>query len=296
MNVIRPTPISGAALLSSNVPEDDHPEWGSGTAYAKGDKVILASTHRRYESLTDANTSQPPATSPAAWLDLGPTNRWAMFDQAVGTHTSRASPLTVQIAPGGVDALAILDATATSATVTVASSGQTVYEKTQSFELGGIGITDWFTYFFEPAGRRTGVEFLDVPVYPDGVITVTLESDTSEVACGTLLVGRQFAFGDTQRGAQIGITDYSRKEANDFGVVSVVERAWSKRFNAQVVVPTLLVDTIQRELARLRARPALWIGGGGFESLTVYGFFREFSIDIAYDSVSYCSLTVEGLI
>ena len=31
------------------------------------------------------------------------------------------------------------------------------------------------------------------------------------------------------------------------------------------------------------------------ESLTAYGFYKEFSIDLAYPTVSYCSLTIEGL-
>ena len=47
--------------------------------------------------------------------------------------------------------------------------------------------------------------------------------------------------------------------------------------------------------AALRATPVLWIGSESFESLTVYGFYKEFSIDLAYPTVSYCSLTIEGL-
>ena len=29
--------------------------------------------------------------------------------------------------------------------------------------------------------------------------------------------------------------------------------------------------------------------------MSVYGFYKEFSIDLAYPTVSYCSLTIEGL-
>jgi len=45
----------------------------------------------------------------------------------------------------------------------------------------------------------------------------------------------------------------------------------------------------------LPGTPVLWIGSESFESLTVYGFYKEFSIDLAYPTVSYCSLTIEGL-
>lgn len=93
----------------------------------------------------------------------------------------------------------------------------------------------------------------------------------------------------------IGIIDYSRKEADQFGVISVVERAFAKRMTARVVMQTDAVDDIHRNLAALRATPVLWIGSETFESLTVYGFYKEFSIDLAYPTVSYCSLTIEGL-
>ena len=62
-----------------------------------------------------------------------------------------------------------------------------------------------------------------------------------------------------------------------------------------LVLATDAIDDIHRSLAALRATPVLWIGSESFESLTVYGFYKEFSIDIAYPTVSYCSLTIEGL-
>ena len=137
----------------------------------------------------------------------------------------------------------------------------------------------------------------DVPVYANGVVSVTITRDNPAdiVSCGSLLLGRQLSLGDTEHGVDIGIIDYSRKEADQFGVISVVERAFAKRMTARVVMPTDAVDDIHRNLAALRATPVLWIGSETFESLTVYGFYKEFSIDLAYPTVSYCSLTIEGL-
>jgi hypothetical protein len=110
-----------------------------------------------------------------------------------------------------------------------------------------------------------------------------------------LLVGRQLDLGDTEHGADVGIIDYSRKETDQFGVTSVVERAYAKRMTAKVVMDTTAIDVVLTALASLRATPVLWIGSEIFDSLTVYGFYKEFSIDIAYPTVSYCSLTIEGL-
>jgi hypothetical protein len=62
---------------------------------------------------------------------------------------------------------------------------------------------------------------------------------------------------------------------------------------ARVVMQTSAIDDVHRTLAAIRATPVLWIGSESFESLTVFGFYKEFSIDLAYPTVSYCSLTIE---
>lgn len=296
MKLIRPTSITDAMLTSSTAPENDYAAWAAGTAYVTGNRVILAATHRRYEALA-ASTGINPSTDPTKWLDLGPTNRWAMFDARVGTATTRAASLQAVLAPGAIDAVALIDTDAESATVTLTAGGVTNYTQTQTFNIGGVAIDNWFSWFFEPIGRRTTLLFLDVPVYANGVVTVTIARDNpaDTVSCGTLLVGRQLSLGDTEHGADIGIIDYSRKETDQFGVISVVERAFAKRMTARVVMATDSVDVIHRALASLRATPVLWIGSESFESLTVYGFYKEFSIDLAYPTVSYCSLTIEGL-
>jgi len=296
MRLIRPTTLTDAMLTSSTAPETDHPAWSSATAYAVGARVILAATHRRYEALA-ASTNVSPSTDPTKWLDLGPTNRWAMFDARVGTATSRTGSLQVGLAPGTIDALALIDTEAESATVTLTAGGVQVYSRSQTFNVGGVAIDNWFSWFFEQLGQKTSMLFLDVPVYAAGQLSVTLTRDNpaDSVSCGTLLVGRQLSLGDTEHGADIGIIDYSRKETDQFGVTSVVERAFAKRMTAKVVMPTDAIDDIHRSLAALRATPVLWIGSESFESLTVYGFYKEFSIDIAYPTVSYCSLTIEGL-
>ena len=296
MRLIRPTTLTDAMLTSSTAPETDYPAWSSATAYAVGARVILTATHRRYEALA-ASTNVSPSTDPTKWLDLGPTNRWAMFDARVGTATSRTGSLQVGLAPGTIDALALIDTEAESATVTLTVDGMQVYSRSQTFNVGGVAIDNWFSWFFELLGQKTSMLFLDVPVYAAGQLSVTLTRDNpaDSVSCGTLLVGRQLSLGDTEHGADIGIIDYSRKETDQFGVTSVTPRAFAKRMTAKVVMPTDAIDDIHRSLAALRATPVLWIGSESFESLTVYGFYKEFSIDIAYPTVSYCSLTIEGL-
>lgn len=51
MKLIRPTALTDAMLTSSTAPENDYAAWATSTAYAVGARVILTSTHRKYEAL-----------------------------------------------------------------------------------------------------------------------------------------------------------------------------------------------------------------------------------------------------
>jgi hypothetical protein len=117
VKVLEPILVSDAVLLSSTVPENDQPVWSADATYAIGTKVILSSTHRIYEAVK-ASTGVNPAADSTTWLDVGPTNRWAMFDQAVGTLTTATDQIIVRLAPSGQsNAVAVLDTDASKITV-----------------------------------------------------------------------------------------------------------------------------------------------------------------------------------
>lgn len=302
MKLIRPTVITDAILTSSTVaePESGWPAWASGTTYALN--AQSSKSHRRFVSAVASNVGHDPTSTATAdigkWVDNGPTNRWAMFDQGVGSLTTDTGSITVVLTPGSIDSLVILDTDAETATVTMTVSGTNVYSQTQSTNVGGAAITDWFLYFFEAIGKKTVLSFLDLPVYPSAIVTVQLNAanPTGPVSVGSLIVGRQLEIGSTEAGASVGIIDYSLKNTDAFGVTTVVERAWSKRAEARCILDTTQVDAMQRELAKVRAIPVVWILEDGFDSLTIYGFFKEFTLDLTYANLSYCSLTIEGLV
>ena len=109
MKFINPVAITDAMLISSTRAENDYTTWASGTTYALAARVISTTTHRIYESVQAGNLNHNPITDSGTWwIDVGPTSRWAMFDQTVGTVTEQASPLTVVLAPGAITALALL--------------------------------------------------------------------------------------------------------------------------------------------------------------------------------------------
>lgn len=118
LRLLRPASIDDAVLTSSNVPENDYPAWSASATYALGARVILSATHRIYESAANGNVGNDPTGSAGQWIDIGPTNRWAMFDEALGSQTERAGSIVVSLDPvDPIDAVALLDVTAVSVRV-----------------------------------------------------------------------------------------------------------------------------------------------------------------------------------
>jgi len=268
LQLIQPITVTDAVLASSTVPENDAVEWSSTATYALGARVMRATTHRLYENLTAANVGNDPAGVSGQWLDVGPTNRWAMFDEALGTSTASVNSIQVVLNADAANAVALLDVVA--ASVRVRATG---YDRTTDAGAGAI-------------------TFLDLPANA-GTVTVTI-AGTGPVSVGTLLIGSVTTLGLTEAAPTAGITDFSRKDVDQFGEVTIVERAWAKRMTARALIRTDAVDMVANRITAVRAQPSLWIGQTGLDSLTVYGFFKDFSIELG-DTVSKLSLSIEGL-
>lgn len=294
MKVVKPVTITEAMLVSSSVPEADYAAYSAGTDYAVGARVVYQ--HAVYESVQTPNVGHAPDVSPLYWANVGPTNRWQMFDQEVSTQTSRAGDITVVLAPGIVNSLALIGLEGASLSVTVrdGAGGPVVFSHAQS--LDGTVIVDWYQYFFEPSVQLGEVALTNLPPYGAAQITVAI-TGAGTVKCGGLIVGTCYTLGEMEYGASAGITDYSRKETSAAGVATLVKRKFSKRSSQRLWVDNGALNKVYRVLADLRATPCVWIGvdATGYEPFTVFGFYRDFNIEVAYPVASYCSLDIEGL-
>jgi hypothetical protein len=298
LRLLQPIAVTDAVLTASSVPETDYAAWAAGTTYAAGARVIAG--HRTYESIASGNVGHSPAATPDRWLDVGPTNRWAMFDQALGTATT-AAEAAITLQPGSaVNGLALLDVDA--GTVRVQTPG---YDRTQPV-TPGKAVT--FLDLSVAAGASITVTvgrgvaafpsvWDDAEVWNDAepwFDTITAGGGNGDVSIGTLLLGRVVDLGVTEASPTAGIRDFSRKEVDDFGEVTVVERAWAKRMGAKALIRTEALDLVAGRVAAVRARPSLWIGDDEVDSLIVYGFFTSFSVEVG-ETVSKLSLAIEGL-
>lgn len=297
MKVLAPLTVTEGMLTSSTLAEDEYSAWNSGTTYASGDRAIHV--HKVWESQAGSNTNHNPATDTAGdwWLEVGPTNRWAMFDGSVSTASTDASDIEVVITPSAVvDGVAIVAGVGDSVRVLMQDGSTTVYDQTQS--LDSTPIDDWERYFFADQVLAGELLFSDLPRYYGATITVTVAAATGGAQVGVLALGRLHDLGIVEAGASAGITDYSRKETDTFGTTSLLQRTYAKRSQQRMKLDTDDLRRVQALLSGLRAQPAVWVGSDNttrFSPLVIFGWFRSFSIDIAGPVVSYCSLEIEGL-
>jgi hypothetical protein len=297
MRIIEPIAITDTILTDSNVPEDDHPEWDASTSYLAGDKVIVISTHRIYEAL-QATTGDDPATDDGTnWLDIGATNRYRAFDGSIEGQTVQASSIQYEFTlTGNFGGLALLNIIGATAKVNITDPIEGALPEIEVGLSDTSEVVDWFTYFYAPVTQRTEVIFSDLPIYAGAIVTVEI-TGAGDVALGELALGVNFNLGTSLTGTSLGIEDFSTKRKDDFGRTFILERAFANIVSFEFSFPIGRSQRVRRVLSELRARPAVYYTGSEQISLggTVYGFPRDFRINLQTPTVAFATLEIEGL-
>lgn len=269
--------------------------YNPATVYAAGAIVYSAATRHEYQSVSDGNVGQA-LSDPAHWIDLGFINRWRMLDQSNTSQSADLEAISASIAVSGrADSVALLNIVGAAVRVQVETAADgPIFDESYSL-VSDSGVDSWFDYFFEPIVRKGDFIVDTLPLNGDPTITVTLDEPGGLAMIGTLVVGQKRDFGELLYGARVGIQDYSRKVADDFGNYTIVERAFSKRATFRVALDNDQVDAVVAMLSQYRATPVVYIGSDQYASTWIYGFYRDFGNDIDYPTVSYLSLEIEGL-
>lgn len=273
--------------------------WDSATSYAPGDVVLRTTTHRIYEAL-DYTTNEVPENNPAVWAVVGPTNTWAMFDNVLSTSTEATSTIEVVIRPNVfITSLALLGVVGGTVTVEQrdAPGGTIVFNETRNV-IANQPIANWWEWFVSDFVITDEMVFNKFITYLASEITVTITTNANgNAAVNTLIFGRMYNLGSTELGARIGIEDYSRKTTDDFGNATLVRRRFSKIVNVTSEIRNAELSGVTQILFELRATPVLWVPSmqDDFGGLTVFGFYRDFFVTVAYHTHSLVEFEIEGM-
>lgn len=279
LSVIVPNPIGTANLVSSNVPETDYAAWSSATTYTVGQRCISTVTHRVYESLQASNLNKDPTNmsnrsgTPAYWLDVGPTNRWAMLDDQSSTQTQVASPLIITLTPGVFTAvyIAAVDADQVDIVVKDKTGGEVIF--TYSGQLEDSAPSDYDEYFFDPFKPLTDLVVSGIEQYGKAEITMTLSKGSGIVKCGVMVMGEIRSLGKTQYGAKAKPKSYSYIKTDDFGNTTIKRRKATTDMSATAQLDLSEANTVLSIVRGLLDIPAVWIGSDlpEYGGLRVYG-------------------------
>lgn len=277
MKLLIPYTITTARLSSSSVPENDHPEWLPVT-YSAGDRVIRAATHQIYERASAGASAIAPELDEAGWIKVGPTNRWAMLDESVGSSTTANGSVSVTLAlPGSVGDVVLMGVIGSS--VAIAVNGSTV--RTASVPAQAV----------PGAGSTLVISGLAIGGAPSLSVTVT---GSGVVSVGTLAVGTFSTIGQPEVGMKLGMQDYSSKTFDAYGSATVVRRSSSRKIDVQFTAASTSFDQAARILAAARSRPAIWQGLPWLDATCVYGICADWSLSI-HRGIARGSVSVRGL-
>ena len=297
LKVIKSVAVTDAILTATSVLEADHAAWSGASTYALGDRRILISTHKIYESLQAGNLNKNPATEASWWVEVGPTNQWKLFDLSSTTQTQVGAADYYEFEPGqAVNAVSLVNISGI-LTVRVRLTDPSfgvVYDKTANL-MGSPSESSWWAWFFGVRTEQIQFTDADLPSYPNATLRIDVTS--SGVAfIGALVFGVQRTIGmGVQQGLRLGLQDYSRKERNEWGDTVLVQRAYAKRATVSMLLDNRELDNAYTLLVDLRATPCLWVISDNYSSLSLFGFFSNFEITISYARYSDVSIELESL-
>lgn len=271
---------------------------GATTNYALG--ATVSANHRVYESLVLQTVSNPlpvwPATTTAFWMDVGPTNKWAMFDVLRNTRTIAPTSLTVVVTPGRrVDSFAVMGMrNVNTLHITAVSGASTIYDYTAT--LSTRTLTDWYSYFFGAFNTKTSEVHFDIPPDSSCVITLVLTATSGNVECGAFVLGSSVYIGATQYNAVSDYVNYSTVTRDFAGKVNLMtQRPGAPKTNQQVMIDKTRAQFIRDTIMALDATPAVWSGidddtSGYFAPLLILGFATNAPINIGYPDKAMLTL------
>jgi hypothetical protein len=324
MQIIAPTYITDSTLISCDIPaaSASYPEWDDTVSYITGQRVsvnylidgITPGVHIIYECTWHGAGNidmYPPdhlnmESGYYWWTRISATERWKLFDMIVAPDRANASAnvvgcdwesgviwesgttwatdtyasMQVTVQPGLIDTVALmnLDASTVSIIMDDPSAGE-VYNETDT-----PSTSTYYNSIFE-----------DLPAYPNATTQLIIRNYSGDVNVGEAIFGAIKTLGKVRPGVNVGLVDYSQKQVDAFGGFSILERAFSKRLDCNVMISTANHSGVMRVLEKYRSTPLVWIISANYSTTLIYGYYRDFKISIPNLQIADCSLSIEGL-
>lgn len=310
-SILVPTTITAAMITSVTangvaLPEDSAPLWSSGTTYAAGSRVHSLDTHRVYESVKAGNVAHDPTDItnqfnasgvPTWWINVGPTNKWAMLDGLISSKTAGASPLVITLAPGAFNGFALfgIDADAIEIEVLDSPTGDPIYTTGGAVTLDGSLPPDYYEYFFDPAKPQTQFIATGLQPYGSAQIKITLHKATGPAKLGMVTLGDLRSLGVPERGTRVTPRSYSYIAEDAYGNNTIKRRPSAVGLSIPVKVAYEDADVVLEIIQDLLDVPVAVIGSTAMyhNKLSTFGLVSG-EMDYSTFPERTLNLTVKG--
>lgn len=301
MKMIVPMPITDSVLTASNLAEHDaYSAWSGATTYAAGDFAWSATTHRLYRSVQGSNTNNDPTTDDGTWwVDYSATNRWKGFDQTIADRAESAGDIEYTfVADRKCTHVALFGLSASGATIVIKEGSlNTIY--TQSINLTDTSmIVSWYTYFTEEITYETELIFENLPIFVGYTVELTIGDGSGPSEVGQVIVGKMHDLGTTLDGTEVGFRDFSIKEQDEFGNLTITQRGYADTAEFQFKLPTTNVRAVKRVLTQNRATPCVFFADSGMldTGTVIFGFAEDMSFPLGAGGTTFATLDITGLV
>lgn len=295
--------IKEITLESTSVTGSTYDEYSSNTSYSADDtvKVSFASDGVtalfpvvEYVSLDNANLDNYPPDNPLKWSEVGTANHHKMFDDYLNTLTEDTADIEVAVESNGSDMVGLFRVKGSAVTFELWRNDSML--ETETVQLRFSPSAGWYSWLYDAFEYKTKA-FWEYTKYPDATVKVTLSTAESVAECGGMTIGAKVALGITKYDASVGITDYSVISEDVLGRLYLAQGNYADRAEVDLWLSNTEVDKVKLRLADLRGTLAMWDlnnNGSDYDSLRIYGRYKNFDIIISGPVRSKCSIEIGG--
>ena len=283
------------ALTQTNAPADKERKYSKGMNVAE-DETIIYNEQKYKAAKAISSMHEPPDRDIKNFTHVGAINENAMIDSFINTQTTKkdGAPLIFKIDTQRkrINCLSFFNIDAD--TLTIKKDGKQIYQD----KLLKKSSVSWWEFFFENGKEFKKDTIVNVPML-FGEFEVTLTPNKFGANLGHLSIGQKVFIGYTELGCEFGAIDYSKKQKNEYGDISILKGRAAKYLNTAVVVDTKQIDSKDQVLMGILGELTTFIGDEkdrGIKSLILFGFIKDYSFKVTGEEKSSLNLNVEGIV
>lgn len=296
MIVLSPITLTDASFLPSSVPAVDtaagERAWAANEAVAMGEERNDGSNVYRAAVAIAADVgNKRPSVDTTRWQRMRTTNRWAPFDQYIGSgQVGRRESVPFTIRAPFVKGISIqgMVGTRLQITVTNGDGGPNLIPPVDT--LLRLPEPGWWNYWFGERTQLRAYKIDGIPMNSSTVVKVVVSGAASAfVSIGFLSLGKWVNFGTGKRnygtkwGGKLSVNNYSKRTEEENGEFSL--RPWGSAIDLQlgVYIPTADASYVLQELINMKDKPVAVFATDipGYNWFTTVGFL---SVDLSPDN------------